>query len=336
MSFTQLQAQQLILLEYSFDQIKTHRLGFAADFYNTLLNDYPQVQPLFSHGNIASQYDKLMNALSLVIQNLRTPDILMNSFRGLGARHVKYGVLPEHYPLLGKSLLKTFATYLDSKWTLELELAWAEAYSSIVEIMLEGAEYSPQVLQIASNGHNPALLAIPAFASETQSSISSTPSVLNTSSNASPSNVSPVATATAIATATAPISTSEPTSDPLLRQPYGRPLAEILADLSKPVPSALMQTLPTQTPERESTIASLLMTVLDYLAPGWEGFVTNSQIMGDRFIITYRITLHAAEGTFNRESLGTSITSLSEAETKAFVSAVGRWGLGVKNLKDEG
>ncbi|MEO1590999.1 MAG: globin domain-containing protein, partial [Cyanobacteria bacterium J06632_22] len=44
------------------------------------------------------------------------------------ARHVKYGALPAHYPLVGNSLLKTLGQYAGEAWTPELESAWAEAY----------------------------------------------------------------------------------------------------------------------------------------------------------------------------------------------------------------
>ncbi len=62
--------------------------------------------------------------------------------RGLGARHVKYGALPEHYPLVGSALLTTFRQYLGEKWTPEVKEAWTGAYGAISEIMLDGADYS--------------------------------------------------------------------------------------------------------------------------------------------------------------------------------------------------
>ena len=59
---------------------------------------------------------------------------------------MKYGVLPEHYPLVGSVLLKSMATSLKDQWTPEYEAAWTDAYGAITEIMLEGTDYSPDIL----------------------------------------------------------------------------------------------------------------------------------------------------------------------------------------------
>ncbi|MGK7876213.1 MAG: globin domain-containing protein, partial [Xenococcaceae cyanobacterium] len=79
---------------------------------------------------------------------LRKPEVLQENLKGLGARHVKYGALPEHYPLVGNALLTTFEQYLGSDWTEEVKQAWVDAYGAITKLMLEGADYSSQDLQL--------------------------------------------------------------------------------------------------------------------------------------------------------------------------------------------
>ncbi len=136
------------VLSQSFECIKPEAREFAACFYTNLFADYPQVQPLFVNTNMAEQEKKLWTAIVLVIENLRQPDLLTNPLRGLGAGHVKYGVLPEHYPIVGKTLLKTFSSYLKADWTLEVEQAWTDAYGAIASLMLEGAEYPQSILKL--------------------------------------------------------------------------------------------------------------------------------------------------------------------------------------------
>lgn len=46
-------------------------------------------------------------------------------------RHVKYGVLPEHYPMVGSTLLKMLEHYLGEGWTPAVHQAWADAYTAI-------------------------------------------------------------------------------------------------------------------------------------------------------------------------------------------------------------
>jgi hemoglobin-like flavoprotein len=136
------------VLEQSFALVRPKMPEFSASFYDTLLTDYPALRPLFSHTDMVSQQQKLTGSLELVIENLRNPEILTGALRGLGHKHVKYGVLPEHYPLVSGSLLKTFEFYLNNDWTAEVKQAWTDAYGTIASLMLEGAEYSAEVLKL--------------------------------------------------------------------------------------------------------------------------------------------------------------------------------------------
>ncbi|WP_299489029.1 globin family protein [Acaryochloris sp. IP29b_bin.137] len=138
------------LLASSFAQIRDRSTEFTDYFYSTLFADYPQVQPLFANTPMQSQAKKLFASLVLVVENLTNPDQLGDALTGLGARHVQYGILPEHYPMVGNTLLKTFAYLLQERWTPELEASWTNAYGAVTELMLAGANYSPEVLQLQS------------------------------------------------------------------------------------------------------------------------------------------------------------------------------------------
>ena len=139
---------KIALLEQSFEQVKPHANEFVASFYENLFADYPDAKPLFAHTDMKTQGNKLLMSLVFVIENLRKPGELTNALQGLGARHVKYGALPEHYPLVGNSLLKTFEQYLGADWTPMVMQAWVDAYGLITEVMLDGADYSPAAVQL--------------------------------------------------------------------------------------------------------------------------------------------------------------------------------------------
>ena len=133
---------QIELLERSFEEIKPHANEFVNSFYENLFTATPEAKPLFDTTDMEAQKKKLLNSLVLVVENLRNPEALGGALRGLGARHVKYGALPEHYPLVGSALLTTFGQYLKEDWTPEVKQAWVDAYGAISEIMLDGADYS--------------------------------------------------------------------------------------------------------------------------------------------------------------------------------------------------
>ena len=142
------------LLEQSFELVKPKADDFVASFYNNLFTDYPDAKPLFEHTDMAAQQQMLKGALVMVVDNLRRPEVLSKSLKGLGARHIKYGALPEHYPLVGNSLIKTLEQYAGPAWSSELESAWAGAYGAITELMLEGASYEAATIALENGLEN--------------------------------------------------------------------------------------------------------------------------------------------------------------------------------------
>ena len=130
---------QIELLETSFQAIAPRGNAFVTAFYERLFTHSPQTRAFFASTDMKEQRKKLLGALVLVIQNLRKPEVLTSALKGLGQRHVKYGVQPEHYPIVGAILLDTFADFLGEHWTPAHHDAWAEAYEVVCTIMLEGA-----------------------------------------------------------------------------------------------------------------------------------------------------------------------------------------------------
>jgi hemoglobin-like flavoprotein len=135
-------------LESSFETIRAVDRDFASSFYTNLLGDYPELQPLFANTRMDEQGNHLYDSLKFVVANLRQSELLAKTLTGLGTRHVKYGVLPQHYPLVGGSLLKTLAGFAGDAWTPVVEQAWVDAYTAIVSIMLEGADYPAEVVKL--------------------------------------------------------------------------------------------------------------------------------------------------------------------------------------------
>jgi hemoglobin-like flavoprotein len=130
---------QIELLESSFQTLAPRGEEFVAAFYERLFTNFPQTRAFFTSTDMKEQKKKLLGALALVIQNLRKPEVLTSALKGLGQKHVAYGVLPEHYPIVGAVLLETFADILGERWTPVYHDAWAEAYGAVCALMLEGA-----------------------------------------------------------------------------------------------------------------------------------------------------------------------------------------------------
>ena len=126
------------LLEASFALVQPQATEFASKFYKNLFTDYPQLQPLFAYTHIEVQEKKLITALVLVINNLRKLTYLKNILKELGTRHVRYGTIQQHYPMVGGTLLKTLESFLGKEWTPEVKRAWTHGYEAIANLMQEG------------------------------------------------------------------------------------------------------------------------------------------------------------------------------------------------------
>jgi hemoglobin-like flavoprotein len=85
------------------------------------------------------QKAKLLSTLMLLRNSLRDLDAIVPTLRKLGARHVKYGAQPEHYSVVGETLIAAMATVAGAAWRSEHESAWRDAFEVIATAMLDGA-----------------------------------------------------------------------------------------------------------------------------------------------------------------------------------------------------
>jgi nitric oxide dioxygenase len=127
-------------LETSFDLIAPQGNELMDAFYTRLFAAAPDVEPLFAGTDLRRQKAMLLAALVLVRRSLRDLDALVPQLYTLGARHVAYGALPEHYPVVGEALIGAMAEVAGPAWTREYELAWTEAVGVVAGVMIEGAE----------------------------------------------------------------------------------------------------------------------------------------------------------------------------------------------------
>lgn len=123
------------LLRSSFDLIAPDKDQFAEAFYQRLFEKYPQTRPLFANTDMVKQTRSLSAILALVVTGVEKGDDLTPTLQSLGARHKTYGVLPEHYPIVGEVLIETFQNRLGSQWTPAFQNAWIEAFTILSQAM---------------------------------------------------------------------------------------------------------------------------------------------------------------------------------------------------------
>lgn len=126
-----------LLIQESFRVIRPRSAEFAALFYQRFFALAPDVRPLFAHMDMQHQHPAFMLSLLAVVDNLSDTGGLKKMVHALGQRHVTYQATPEYYALAGEALLTSLATMLGPSWTPAHRTAWRQAYTLLVDLMLD-------------------------------------------------------------------------------------------------------------------------------------------------------------------------------------------------------
>lgn len=127
------------LLESGGETLTTH-------FYKKMLNEYPQVRPLFNPAHQASgdQPRALANGLLMYARHIDELEQLGDLLAKIINKHVALQILPEHYPIVGGCLLSAISEVLGAEVaTDEVLQAWGRAYQQLADVLIgaEGAIY---------------------------------------------------------------------------------------------------------------------------------------------------------------------------------------------------
>ncbi len=141
--------QQIDLVQQTFADVKPIAATAAELFYNRLFTLDPSLRAMFK-GDIRQQGQMLMSMIGAAVGGLKNLDALVPVVRGLGARHVGYGVKDEHYAVVGGALLWTLEQGLGPRFTPEVREAWAAAYGLLADVMMLGAAEGESVEPLAA------------------------------------------------------------------------------------------------------------------------------------------------------------------------------------------
>ncbi|MFM9957000.1 MAG: globin domain-containing protein [Phycisphaerales bacterium] len=116
------------------------RVAELMETFNTLLFErYPQVRPLFPP-DMTGQKQHLTAAVALVVKHADNLAALEPALMEMGARHVRYGARPEHYPLVGATMLDALESVAGPVWNATLRDDWDWALNAVASAMVKGAE----------------------------------------------------------------------------------------------------------------------------------------------------------------------------------------------------
>jgi hemoglobin-like flavoprotein len=138
--------EQVKLVQESFAKVAPISEAAAVLFYDRLFEVAPQVRAMFP-AEMTEQRRKLMATLAVVVNGLGNLESILPAASALATRHVAYGARPEHYPVVGGSLLWTLEKGLGDDWTPEIAEAWTAAYGMLSGFMIHQAYGRPQAAE---------------------------------------------------------------------------------------------------------------------------------------------------------------------------------------------
>lgn len=126
-------------LRASYDLVAPRAQELIDTFYTKLFATAPAVRPLFPT-DMRAQKGHLLAAVGLVVKHADNLNALAEPLQQMGARHVKYGAKPEHYPVVRDTMLYALAHIAGKAWTPQFAADWAVALNAVAAFMIKGAE----------------------------------------------------------------------------------------------------------------------------------------------------------------------------------------------------
>lgn len=122
--------------------LEVHGLAITKTFYKNLFTDNPQLLNIFNHTNQKKdrQQTALANTVYAAAVHIENLEAIVPAVVQIAHKHVSLGILPEHYPIVGKYLLGAIKEVLGDAATDEIIDAWAQAYGVIAEVFISVEE----------------------------------------------------------------------------------------------------------------------------------------------------------------------------------------------------
>ncbi|MFN3317033.1 MAG: globin domain-containing protein [Raineya sp.] len=128
--------EQKNLVKQSFPKILAGTLSSSTILYEKLFELVPDAKDLFKNTSLDRQSQMLIAAIGKIVKSIDNWDTVKPDLEAIAARHVNYGLSPEHFVFFGQALMYMFKSSLQDNWTKELEDAWKAVYQNVSEVMI--------------------------------------------------------------------------------------------------------------------------------------------------------------------------------------------------------
>ncbi|RKS75030.1 NAD(P)H-flavin reductase [Actinomadura pelletieri DSM 43383] len=126
-------------LKDNFAHVAEQGDAVALFFYSDLFVRNPHLRDMFPIG-MSIQRDRLLRALGHIVARVDDLGTLVPFLQQLGRDHRRFGIIAEHYPHVGASLIATLRHFSGPAWNDDIEGDWTAAYTLVAKVMLEAAD----------------------------------------------------------------------------------------------------------------------------------------------------------------------------------------------------
>ncbi|MGV6809462.1 MAG: globin domain-containing protein [bacterium] len=115
--------------------LKEHAVAITSAMYDIMFEKHPELKPLFKDAP-KDQPKILAAAVQAYAMNIDNLGALTGAVEGMAKAHVRSSVKPEHYPIVGESVLAALSKVLGDAATPEILKAWGEAYFFLADLLI--------------------------------------------------------------------------------------------------------------------------------------------------------------------------------------------------------
>lgn len=131
--------RQRHLIRESWSQLLPLQAAASALFYDRLFALLPPLRPIFPAERKA-QRTLLVRTVSYLVEHLGDPERLLPVLRDVGRSQRRLGLRPRDFQAMGEALAWSLKQGLGTAFTLEVQDAWAAAFTLVADILSEAME----------------------------------------------------------------------------------------------------------------------------------------------------------------------------------------------------
>ncbi|GAB6990481.1 NO-inducible flavohemoprotein [Paenibacillus pini] len=118
--------------------LEVHGQAITTTFYQMLFDNHPELLNIFNHVNQrqGKQPQALANTVYAAAVHIDNLEAILPVVKQISEKHRALNIQPEHYPIVGETLLAAMKQVLGDAATPEILNAWAEAYGIIADAFI--------------------------------------------------------------------------------------------------------------------------------------------------------------------------------------------------------